>query len=110
MSGIREIVENSPKMRKSLEIAKKRQERKLRLAEIEQKTLENAKKAILRVFEEMSNREIAEKLDIFESGVEVLKKRAWHFEDCISIAEKLDLDVEIAFGRFRSYRETPNRS
>jgi len=94
--------------RKKAEFAKNAkiaEERKDRICALQLKTLENAKKTILRIFDEMSNSEIAEKLDIFEIGVETLKNRKWSFWDCLSIAEKLDLDVEVVFGRFRSYAE-----
>ena len=95
MTEIRNIDEKSEKTRK-----------RILATELKgQKTLENAKNTILRIFDEMSNSEIAEKLDIFEIGVETLKNRSWAFWDCISVAEKLDLDVEVVFGRFRESRE-----
>jgi hypothetical protein len=97
-----EISRKKAEFAKNAKIAEKRYDR---IRDLELKTLENAKKTILRIFDEMSNSEIAEKLDIFEIGVETLKSRNWTFWDCISIAEKLDLDVEVVFGRFRSYAE-----
>ncbi len=96
---------NSTKLAEYAKKAKIAKERKAQIRDLEQKTLENAKKTILLILEEFSNIEIAEKLDIFEIGVETLKNRNWTFRDCLSIAEKLDLDVEIIFGRFRESRE-----
>jgi hypothetical protein len=97
--------EISAKMAENRKNAKIAQKRDHRIRELEQKALSRAKNTILRIFDEMSNSEIAEKLDIFEIGVETLKNRNWTFWDCISIAEKLDLDVEVVFARFRHYGE-----
>ncbi len=95
----------STKLAENAKNAKIAKERNEQIRDLERKTLENAKKTILRILEEFSDIEIAEKLDILEVGVEVLKNRNWTFRDCLSIAEKLDLDVEIIFGRFRESRE-----
>jgi len=95
----------------SAEIAKNREKAKIdekldrELRELEQKTLRKAKNTILRIFDELSDSEIGEKLDISEKSVKTLKSRNWTFRDCLSIAEKLDLDVEVVFGRFRTYGE-----
>ena len=97
--------EIAAKLAKSAKTAKTAKERNDRICDLERKTLKSAKKTILRIFDEMSNSEIAEKLDIFEIGVETLKSRNWTFWDCISIAEKFDLDVEVVFGRFRRSTE-----
>ena len=108
MSEIREMIEKSPKMRKSLEIfeiAKKRFGRKVALGRLERKTLQNAKNTILRIFEDFADSEIAEKLDISEKSVRTLKSRTWTFRRCLMIAEKRDLDVEVVFGRFHHSRE-----
>lgn len=97
--------EMSAKLAKNAKKAKIEKKRDDEIRVLEQKVLRSAKNTIFRIFDEMSNSEIAEKLDIFEIGVETLKNRNWTFWDCISIAEKLDLDVEVVFGRFRQYGE-----
>ena len=67
------------------------------LEEKERKILQNAKIAILAKTATFTRAEIAEKLDILEVGVEVLKNRGWTFWDCLSIADKLNLELEIVF-------------
>lgn len=99
-----EFAEMSEIERKRRETAKKQSAQKVVLDDLELKTLQNAKKGILRLFGDLSDSEIAGKLDIPEKSVKTLKSRNWTFRDCLKLAEKLDLDVEIVFGRFRQYR------
>ncbi len=97
--------ETRSKMAKFAKKAKIAKERDDEIRELGRKTLGNAKNTILRIFDEMSNSEIAEKLEVSEKRVKMLKSRNWTFWDCLSVAKKFDLDVEVVFGRFHESRE-----